>query len=71
MNPETIAKIIRVAADAVVGAVNPADVARAVVAVGLELVPEEDLRAYLDEEAAKRAETIADAAERLKFGGPT
>lgn len=76
MSAESIAievgiQLARLAADALEGEVTPADAARRVVAAGLALVPIEELRQYLDEEARQRVEGIADAAEGLKFGDKT
>lgn len=47
---------------------DPIGIARAVVALGLDLVPIELLREHLDAEAIARANAAADLAERLKFG---
>lgn len=51
-------------------AVDKLAMARALVALALDLAPVESLRDYLTDAARKRDEAIADAAERLKFGPP-
>ena len=69
---QIIAKILVALGEALVDRIDditPADAARTLVGIGLAFVPVEDLRQYLDEEARKRAEAVADAAEALKFGG--
>lgn len=64
----TAARIIRIGLDVIEGqAPSPADVARAIVGIGLDLVPVEELRSYLTEEARRRGELAADAAEAIKF----
>jgi hypothetical protein len=40
--------------------------AKRAIELGLDLLPAGELRAYLDEAAAARADAIADAAERIK-----
>lgn len=61
-------RVVRLGADMVDGSMpGPAEVARALVDIGLELVPADDLRAHLDAAAVARAEAAADAAERVKF----
>lgn len=68
----TVARIIRIGVDALEGqAPSAADVARAIVGVGLDLVPVEELRGYLTDEARRRGELAADVAEAAKFGGGT
>lgn len=47
---------------------DPADVARQLIEYGLQLVPVEELRGYLDAAAIARAEALADVAEIAKFG---
>lgn len=44
------------------------DLVRELVALGLDLAPEEELRAALDEKSRARVNAIADIAERAKFG---
>jgi len=50
---------------------DPISIARAIAALGLDLVPVELLREHLDADAIARANAAADVAERLKFGDPT
>ena len=70
MNPETIATLIRIGANALDGtAPSPAEVARALVGVGLDLVPVAELRAYLTDEARRRDELAANLAEEAKLRG--
>lgn len=47
---------------------DPAAIARAIVELGLDLVPVALLREHLDAGAIERANLLADEAERLKFG---
>lgn len=47
---------------------DPVAVARAIAALGLDLVPIDVLRDHLTAEAVARANALADAAERVKFG---
>lgn len=47
---------------------DPQEIAHRVVALGLELVPVDQLSPFLTEAARRRADAIADAAERLKVG---
>jgi hypothetical protein len=61
--------LIRLGVDAATGKPDPIAIAKQVVRLGLAFVPEDDLRAYLTEEAIARAEKLADLAEALKFGG--
>lgn len=62
------AKLVQVAADAMSGAATPESTARALVEQGLELVPVEALRRYLDDAAVRRANAAADLASLAKFG---
>ncbi len=56
------------AAEQAVESGNPLAIGRAAVDILLDFIPADDLRAHLDAEATKRAETIANAAEGAKFG---
>ncbi len=47
---------------------TPRDAARAIVGLGLTLVPREELIAYLTEEGREAGELAADIAETTKFG---
>ena len=47
---------------------NYADIARRLVGLGLDLVPVEQLRIYLDEADRARAEHLANLAQMAKFG---
>ena len=63
-----VASAMRVLADLLDGASN-SEVARALIGLTLSLVPVSDLKQYLDDEARKRDDAIADAAEQAKVGG--
>lgn len=62
------ARLVQVAADAMTGTATPESTARALIEQGLELVPVETLRRYLDDEAVRRANIAADLASIAKFG---
>lgn len=64
----TIVQIVRLGADALDGSIDPHQAARTLVSAGLDMVPVEDLKRYLEEDARARAELAADAAELAKFG---
>ncbi len=49
--------------------VSPEMVVRALVALMLDLIPHNEARVYLDDEARKRADKAADLAEDVKFPG--
>lgn len=66
--PVIAARLAQVAADAMSGDASPEDTARALVEQGLELVPIETLRRYLDDAAIARANVAADLASLRKFG---
>lgn len=52
-----------------IAALAPAlDIARKLLGIVLDLVPEEHARELLTEEAVKRQNAVADAAELAKFG---
>ena len=64
-----VAKVARIVADALeVTSIDPHGVVRRILALALELVPEEDVRRYLTEEARKRVEAETDRLEQEKFG---
>lgn len=74
MNPETAKKLLslgtEVAGAAIDGAApDPASVARQLVSLGLDLVPEDELRGFLSAEAAARIDAELDAEQRAKTGG--
>ncbi len=46
---------------------SPAEMVRVLIGLVLDMVPHEEARMYLDEEARKRSDKIADAAEAAKF----
>lgn len=46
---------------------TPEGVVRAIVGLLLDLLPHEEAKLYLDEEARKRADLAADALEAVKF----
>ncbi len=47
---------------------NPWQIARALMDLALTLAPVDDLKEYLTDEGRRRADAIADAAERAKVG---
>jgi hypothetical protein len=49
--------------------VNPIDLARKLIGLILDLVPHTVAQQLLTDEAVRRANTTADAAELIKFGG--
>lgn len=62
------ATLARLAADVMDGTLSSAaDVARALVGIGLELVPVEELKQYLTEEARKRQDVAFEAAKLAKW----
>ncbi len=64
-----IVSLIRLGADAIDGRLQtPEQLARALVNIGLDLVPVDELKRYLTEHAKFRAELLADGAEAKKFG---
>lgn len=48
---------------------DPKEIARALVGLALDHAPVAELAPYLDEEARRRADLVADLAEAAKFGG--
>lgn len=48
---------------------NPIDVARKIIGILLDLVPHTVAQQLLTDEAIRRANTTADMAEAIKFGG--
>lgn len=63
------ATLARLVADVIEGTLpTAADVARRLMGVGLDLVPVDELREYLDDEAKKRQEALYEAAGTAKFG---
>lgn len=67
-----IAKLVRtggeLAASALEGqAPDAVRIVRSLVGLGLDLVPVEELRAYLDQEAARRIDAQVDIAEEAKI----
>lgn len=46
---------------------DPVEIGRRLAHVALDVVPVDELKGYLDDEAAKRADAIADVAEALKL----
>lgn len=60
--------IARLGVDAADGRIDsPSNIARALIGLGLRLVPREELQAYLTDDGIARAELAADAAEAVKF----
>lgn len=47
---------------------SPLDIARVLIRLVLDLLPHDQAKQVLDEEAVKRANVVADAAEDVKFG---
>ncbi len=45
------------------------DIVRMILDIVLQLVPHEQAKTLLDEQAVKRANAVADVAEAVKFGG--
>lgn len=60
-------ELARVGIDAAKGNADPIAITKAIIDAGLELVPVEDLRRYLDDAAIARAELAADLIEDLRF----
>lgn len=60
---------VRIGADLIEQRIDRAEAARALVSKALDLVPVDELRTYLNDEAARRAELAGDIAEAIKFGG--
>ena len=71
MNPADALKAASNAAQAIMAVQDgrPVDAARHAVAAALDLVPKEAVQQLLTEEAIRRQNAIADAAEVAKFGG--
>jgi hypothetical protein len=66
---ETIARIIRLGADALDGsALDPTEIVRTMMSIGLDFAGEQDLKAALTQEARDRADALAEMAEDAKFG---
>lgn len=68
-----IAKIVRVGAEHAASALegqepDPVRIVRSLVGLGLDLVPVGELRAYLDQEAARRIDAEVDAVVDAKLG---
>lgn len=55
--------------DAAAGRLSKSDAARQLIGLGLQLVPRDELIAYLTPTGAESAEFVANVAEREKFGG--
>ena len=65
---ETLSRLLRLGADVLEGRVlDGTGLTRALIGLGLDLVPVDELRAHLDAEAAARARALADVAEATKF----
>jgi hypothetical protein len=48
--------------------VTPLEIARSLFSLALALIPHEEAKALLDDEARKRVDLLSDAAELAKFG---
>jgi hypothetical protein len=48
--------------------VTPVEIARSLFSLALALIPHEEAKALLDDEARKRVDLLSDAAELAKFG---
>lgn len=64
----TAAQLTELAMSITAGTITVAEAARKLIGIGLDLVPVEDLKAFLTDEARKRADLAADLAEDVKFG---
>ncbi len=65
---ETLSRLLKLGVDVLEGRVlDGTGLTRALVALGLDLVPASELRHHLDAEAAARARALADVAEATKF----
>lgn len=69
MNAAALPLIASLAGDVASGVAETAPtIARRLVAIALSLVPVDDLKTFLSEEARKLDDTLADVAEEAKFG---
>jgi hypothetical protein len=69
MNPDQIVALLTFAGNVIAGEIKtPADVARGLIGLALDLAPVDELAPYLTAEARRRDDLIVDAAEIAKVG---
>lgn len=62
--------ILALAADVISGRLtNPVDISRRLAGIALNLLPVDELKQHLDDEARARVDLVADGVEAAKFGG--